>query len=112
MPGVETFEFRQLIEQRFHAIGELHDQPRAVGRVRVAPGRERGAGRGHGLVDIGGFRLGNRGELGSVVGVHDGDARAVGGLDEFAVDKQLVTDLPRIDGTIFFEHAGLLRQCG
>jgi hypothetical protein len=92
MAGVERLEARQLVGIGLDQVGEAQQDAATVARAHAAPGRERGLGGGHGLVDI--SLAGHRdiGDRGVVMRVDRGERLAALGIDELAADEQLVLD--------------------
>ena len=87
MAGVDRFDVRQLFGSRFDRVGQLQQQPSAVGRRDPAPGgKGLGCGRDR-LVDIGLAGLGDVGDFRVVVRVEDFDSAARLGVDEFTRDE-------------------------
>ncbi len=90
MAGVPGFERRELVAVRLDGVGELQQQPAAIGGRRRAPRGERRARGVDRAVDVDGLRLGHVGELRAVVRIEDLERRAVGRVDERAADEELV----------------------
>ncbi len=87
MAGVDRFDVRQLFGPRFDRVGELQQQPPAVGRADPAPGGKcLGRGRDR-LVDIGLAGLGDVGNFRVVVRIEDFDSAARLRVDEFTRDE-------------------------
>ena len=87
MAGVDRFDVRQFLGPRLDRVGELEQQPPAVGRRKPAPGGKRlGRGRDR-LVDIGLSGLGHVGDFRVVVRIEYFNSAARLGVDEFARDE-------------------------
>ena len=88
------FELRQLVGVRLDRVGELEQQPPAIGGRHAAPGRERRARRGDRAVDVGGRaprRPRRSRELSC--GFSTAMRPAGDGVDELAVDEESVCSL-------------------
>ena len=89
---VEALELRELLGERFDAIGELPEQAPALGRIHAPPGaRVECAPRGgDGALDVGGAALRDLRDRALLRRILDGEAAAVGRGREASIDQQAV----------------------
>ena len=80
-------EPRQLFGAGLDRVGQLQQEPTAIGGGHTAPGRKSLAGRRDRLVDVGRVGLGHLGDARVVVRIENFDSAASLGVDEFAPDE-------------------------
>ena len=88
---VERFERGQLIEIRFHQIGELVHQAASIASIHLRPrtGFKRGSRGLHGSIDVGRIALGHFGDHCFIHRVDRLEPFAAAGLDPLAVDQHV-----------------------
>ena len=90
LAAVERLQRGQLLGVLLDEVGELEQQPAAVGGVHRRPraGLQRLAGGLDGPVDVGGGRLGDLGDRLAGGGVDGVERAALGRIDPLVVDEQ------------------------
>jgi hypothetical protein len=111
LADVSLLQGRQRLGIALDRIGECVERLGSLGRRRLGPRHEGGAGGGDGTIDVGSIALRNPGDL--VLGgrVDDGGGLAAAGVGPVAVDEHLLARSGQGHGSSFDLESGLSGRC-
>ena len=92
MAGVDRLQPRQFLGVRLDRVGQLQQQPPAVGGRQPAPAGEGTTRRGHRPVHVGLAGLGHVAQLRPIVRIEVSEGCPVERIDELSVDEELFAD--------------------